>query len=795
MQKEISIIIDELQDRIMEEIFQGIFQGRDSEYLDLCRTLKIIAEDPALTQYTEARSQEQRMNDCNTELDIFSDIVEGMKLKNKNWDDRRELEDGIKYIGDIVRRGIRQVYADEIYKGQKSIEEISGKLQLIYKQYVVQMYAFLNDMWLDRWMVYCDYRRGRETVHSVYMRLLGNKTEIQKRIYGELQTMNQLRDDLLIKWDEGILLEEQYRESALCGEYMEFYYKQIRTSYEHIERYRKLLLELSTDKTEEEILYNCFLLAGKMVGEVEIVEGWQELIEYAMLNKMPLEELRNPDIVYYGKECARNIEEVQEKPYEFAEIIPINEDKVNHEKAKERYTEDGERQATTIREGIGFDHCKFNCEINRIDMEKLLSAIKEKKKTKKQKRKEWIDMYYGSSSTRRYILTDIEGADIPLIREQKWSSLIIQLSPYEIFSVKRNNAKVGGYGASNKNYSQLEIKVRPTDIWLGNWNNYTLKEIQRTVQLALRRLEDFGLYIQADSVKFQSAEINNTFAFSAEFNILFRYLRYYQTYFPNRSYTHGVFLIQNGKEKTDTNIRIGEEAEAKAEGMTITGFKSFSDKTEVKAYEKRRETQSKHNVVVDPVNGGLSVRLEFSFNEPRSIRNYFRNLYCKEDAEYKNKEHFGLFDEIMTEDALKKIYRVCVGKFFIQPFERYCRESTAMLEEIVEKQNYSKKSWKLEAQRDLFQAEIKDINAPLIFAENDMDAVIRRTSKLHEKSSKYIRQYKEIAKGVLGGENGYCLVSQFIRAALEEEGISNAREITYIRKPALLMEEEEEDME
>ena len=181
--------------------------------------------------------------------------------------------------------------------------------------------------------------------------------------------------------------------------------------------------------------------------------------------------------VYYGEECARPIKEVDGKPDSFADIVPMDSINIKYESVRDRKEAVDERYKVLIREGIGFDRCCFNCIIERIDMDKLLTAAKEKKKLKKNIKEEWITINYGSSSTRKYILTGTPGANNDLIKKQKWTMVKVQLSPYEILTIKLNNTAKDGKTESTKGkeLTQLEIRVRPSDSWIGNWNNYTLE--------------------------------------------------------------------------------------------------------------------------------------------------------------------------------------------------------------------------------------------------------------------------------------------------------------------------------
>ncbi len=136
-------------------------------------------------------------------------------------------------------------------------------------------------------------------------------------------------------------------------------------------------------------------------------------------------------------------------------------------------------------------------------------------------------------------------------------------------------------------------------------------------------------------------------------------------------------------------------------------------------------------------------------------------------------------------------YKIWVKKFFIDTFEKYCKVSNKQLEELVETQNYDDEYWMLDFQQNLLVSEIKDFHTPLIFMENDIDDVIRRIPKLQNEVDKYIQLYHEVTKRIVKNENGYELISQFIRTAMEEEGISREREITYIRYHKKEKEEEE----
>lgn len=132
-------------------------------------------------------------------------------------------------------------------------------------------------------------------------------------------------------------------------------------------------------KIENQILDNCFQINGKIIAEIQLTELWREIILYCLKNNIPLEQLLSPKQVYYGEECARPIKEVDGKPDSFADIVPMDGVNIKYESVRERKETLEERYNVLIREGIGFDRCCFNCIIERIDMDKLQTAAKEKR--------------------------------------------------------------------------------------------------------------------------------------------------------------------------------------------------------------------------------------------------------------------------------------------------------------------------------------------------------------------------------------------------------------------------------
>lgn len=795
MQKEIREIIDELQEKMLE----GTFVRNANEYMEIFTTLKGIVEDPTFCNYRKKdiknKGVDKLIREYNdheeTQLDRLAEHCLWGRKQNRETIQRKGFDAQMNEYSDAVRRNIRQIYAEEIYKSGESVQNIVDRLRMAYLVYTAKVYVYLNDNWIKCLDYNSPRRTDLENNMDIMNRLLRSHTETNARINQELKTTNLLTKELVTKWDE----IEDVTYGFGREEYINFAHEFKQIFCCRIRNYRRIFWDLSVRKTENQILDNCFQINGKIIAEIQLSELWKDIILYCLKNDIPLEQLLNPKQVYYGEECARPIKEVDGKPDSFADIVPMDSINIKYESVRERKEAVDERYKVLIREGIGFDRCCFNCIIERIDMDKLLTAAKEKKKLKKNIKEEWITINYGSSSTRKYILTGTPGANNDLIKKQKWTMVKVQLSPYEILTIKLNNTAKDEKTESTKGkeLTQLEIRVRPSDSWIGNWNNYTLEELRSAVSLAIRKLEDYGIYINKDAVIFHSAEVNNTFAFSAEFNALFRYLKYYQEFFPNKSYTHGVFLIQGDKEEVNSNIFIGKNTEETYDGMTITGLESVSRKTKIKIYEKRRETENKHGVTIDPVSNNLFLRLEFEFCTERSIKNYFKYLFPKGTSEYKNTEIYSLYDGILTEESIKALYKIWVKKFFIDTFEKYCKVSNKQLEELVETQNYDDEYWMLDFQQNLLVSEIKDFHTPLIFMENDIDDVIRRIPKLQNEVDKYIQLYHEVTKRIVKNENGYELISQFIRTAMEEEGISREREITYIRYHKKEKEEEEEE--
>ena len=87
---------------------------------------------------------------------------------------------------------------------------------------------------------------------------------------------------------------------------------------------------------------------------------------------------------------------------------------------------------------------------------------------------------------------------------------------------------------------------------------------------------------------------------------------------------------------------------------------------------------------------------------------------------------------------------------------------------------------------------------PSIFSNNSLFDDFFNDSWFDDRDFKDVEKklYGHRAKNVMNtdvkeNENGYELISQFIRTAMEEEGISREREITYIRYHKKEKEEEE----
>ena len=571
MQKEIRTIIEELQEKMLE----GTFVKNANECMEICTALKGIVEDPTFSNYCKKniknniknKGVDKLIRECKdheeTQLDRLAEHCLWGRNQNRETVQRKDFDAQMEEYGDTVRRNIRQIYAEEIYKSGKSVQNIVDRMRMVYLVYTAKVYVYLNENWIKCLNYNSPRRNDLENNMDIMNRLLRSHTETNARINQELKTTNLLTKKLVTKWDE---IEDVTYDFGR-EEYVNFAHEFKRRFCCRIRDYRRIFWDLSVRKTENQILDNCFQINGKIIAEIQLTELWQEIILYCLKNNIPLEQLLNPKQVYYGEECARPIKEVDGKPDNFADIVPMDSVNIKYESVRERKETLEERYKVLIREGIGFDRCCFNCIIEKIDMDKLLTAAKEKKKLKKNIKEEWITINYGSSSSRRYILTGTPGANADLIKSQKWTMVKVQLSPYEVLTIKLNNTtqEEKTESTKGKELTQLEITVRPSDKWIGNWNNYTLEELRSVVRLAIRKLEDYGIYIKKDTVVFHSAEVNNTFAFSAEFNTLFRYLKYYQEFFPNKSYTHGVFLVQGDKEEVNSNISIGKNTEEKIE--------------------------------------------------------------------------------------------------------------------------------------------------------------------------------------------------------------------------------------
>ena len=581
---------------------------------------------------------------------------------------------------------------------------------------------------------------------------------------------------------------------------------------------RMLLLQMETAE-----IVDCGVLLDNALyylqGRLNQLDYLKRLLSDCMDGDLQLQDIEYPEMIYYGVEVARKIEPLSGKPTEIADICPSDAKVIAKGKHIERdlisgrthafdpYYEDKNTVITyhqqLYREGIGIDYTQLSFDVTFVDVDKLEKAITDYAKPSGQEIaiKPWIECITSNDKNFFPIFSEVKRMDAEFIREYSWKQVKIQLSPYTILYFKQNNTKKKENDVENQRPTDylMEIKVIPRIGMLGNWENYTVDEYEKRVKEAITQVGDiFGIYINAESVVFQTIEINNTFAFGHTMNELIRPLKYYQLYlenFGNASYEVG----RDGNKLVAAapgNVSTSEMNHRNRKGMTVTGLFSQlkgSKNIEIKIYDKAIETQETFHVhsersvmdIVEPEGGGCYVRVEFRLRKEQKIHEHFKEGIITDDPEKMKKHKYHACPMEITQDDLIRIYQHMIERYFEKPFEKYCEESISKIQGLIESVDMQEKGWRNKFIKKVGNEEILMRSTPMILQASDIDDAIKR-SKYSRRASRVIPIFHKLLEDPteysLGSEKSYEMLSQFIYTAKMEEGISMEREVSYYIK-------------
>lgn len=247
MQKEIREIIDELQEKMLE----GTFVRNANEYMEIFTTLKGIVEDPTFCNYRKKSIEsleyeliEESNDHEETQLDRLAEHCLWGRNQNRCVSQRKEFDAQMNEYSDAVRRNIRQIYAEEIYKSGESVQNIVDRLRMAYLVYTAKVYVYLNENWIKCLDYNSPRRTDLENNMDIMNRLLRSHTETNARINQELTTTNLLTKELVTKWDE---IEDVTYDFGR-EEYVNFAHEFKRRFCCRIRDYRRIFWDLSVRK-------------------------------------------------------------------------------------------------------------------------------------------------------------------------------------------------------------------------------------------------------------------------------------------------------------------------------------------------------------------------------------------------------------------------------------------------------------------------------------------------------------------------------------------------------------------
>lgn len=603
------------------------------------------------------------------------------------------------------------------------------------------------------------------------------------------------------------MLDMQYSENQINST-LQYCNRKNKICKEGRDTLRMLLLQIESAETEK-----CEALLDDAVyylqGRNNQLSYLERLLSDCLDGDMQLQEIEYPEMIYYGTEVARKVEPLLGKPEAMSDIHPIEDVRIVKGKHIDRDLISGKRQTSDTeygedyireyhqklyREGIGIDYTQLSFDVKSVDTELLERAIVSRQKPKDPKMliDTWIECMSSNDSNYTPIFSEVDGIDRSFIQRYSWKMVKIQLSPYAILKFKQNNIKANKYDSEKKTDYLMEIKVVPRIWQLGNWENYTVDEYSEKVNNAVQMVKEiFGIYIDEDSVMFQTIEINNTFAFGHTMNELIRPLKYYQLYLDN--FYNSVYEVGRGGNMLtaakENQVSIKELSHRKREGMSVTGLYSVlknSKNMAIKIYDKAMETQDTFHAynerneidIMEPEGSGSYIRAEFRLKKTQKIYEHF--------IQGVNSGHtrsiLSACPVEITQEELIRIYQCMIEIYFEEPFKEYCRESTIKLERLIESVNPEDPDW-----RDTFKDNVRDEeiamrSTPMILQASDIDDAIRR-SKFSRRASRIIpifhKMLKDSKEYPLGREKSYEMLSQFIHTAKMEEGISKEREVAF----------------
>lgn len=278
----------------------------------------------------------------------------------------------------------------------------------------------------------------------------------------------------------------------------------------------------------------------------------------------------------------------------------------------------------------------------------------------------------------------------------------LKITDHKMFGIMR--AGVRKLKHAKQDYSRMDITIG--DTIYGNLQNETVVEYQGRIERVFRYLYvEYGILVDAQSLKFSEMEVNCTFELAEEFYKYHRVLRLMMFNLPASFKKIGQVSGVNKKEQ-----RI--EAETFYRGNAVT---------EVKIYDKKKQLeQKKHTPLQDNV-----LRIEFVLKKTQKIKEAFQSAAVAD----------------LTDEKLNKFYYEQFVKLFEKPYRKWQIENGKQLKRLIlDHKQRNRIWWKVNLFRECANKEQSD-QVPQLLDVKDLLVQI----KALEKKGHYTR----VAKGIL----------------------------------------------
>ncbi|MCR5727021.1 MAG: hypothetical protein K6G24_06095 [Lachnospiraceae bacterium] len=422
------------------------------------------------------------------------------------------------------------------------------------------------------------------------------------------------------------------------------------------------------------------------------------------------------------------------------------------------------------REQVGFDRCFLNVCVEEINKELFFEAMRKYEK-EKDFPKIKVKSIEESDEKKRPVRLPIENNHFKEIK--------VELSNHVFFEFSRNNSRIEG--ASDIYLLKLYVKPDEKHLDLGNIRNYSVAELQNTVNTACNELkEKTGIIVDYEKITLNDVELNLTFVEDGDFDKIAKYASFYQ------EYVRAEYKTAEYTTRHDDMIRYGDGESYKKSHLVSTGYVTGCETVQIKFYDKKAETldyiKSRGKEAKFELDGKALVRLEYAIKNPKQLSRYFKEtVVCK-----------------MKQDEIEKTYCELTKLFFIEPYEnKFVPESKRTLKKLLEKaaklasrkknantEQKKRINWKAELIKDILSEEIWKRTTPALINENEIDKeMLPPNSTFSRKPKQYIEEIRNLLResNIYPKDQvrAYDRLYNFLRKAGTLEGLSDCRRIGY----------------